>query len=196
MWIKYNQKSAVSRKDWEELKVDQLPKLTGKLFVGIKYGNDGANVAMSIAVKTDDDKIFVEVIDCQPVRQGNAWMLGFLKRADIGSVVIDGASGQAIMSGEMKDSRIKPPILPTVREIIAANSSFEQAVFKTSICHKGQPSLEQVVTNSDKRSIGTNGGFGYRSQLEDYDIALMDSILLAHWACSESKPPVKQIIRY
>lgn len=196
LWIKYNLKSAVSRKDWEELKVDHLPKLTGKLFVGIKYGNDGSNVAMSIAVKTDDDRIFVESIDCQPVRQGNAWMLGFLKRADIGSVVIDGASGQAIMSGDMKDSRIKPPILPTVREIIAANSSFEQAVFKASICHKGQPSLEQVVTNSDKRSIGTNGGFGYRSQLEDYDIALMDSVLLAHWACVEAKPPVKQKIRY
>ena len=87
----------------------------------------------------------------------------------------------------MKDSGIKKaPILPTVKEIIVANASFEQAVFKKSLCHTGQPSLEQVVTNCEKRAIGTNGGFGYKSQLEDYDIALMDSVMLAHWLCAES----------
>jgi len=32
-------------------KVDKLPKLKGNI-CGIKYGHDGTNVAMSIAVKT------------------------------------------------------------------------------------------------------------------------------------------------
>ena len=44
LWIKYNQKSAISQNEWEELKIDRLPKLKGKLFVGIKYGHDGTNV--------------------------------------------------------------------------------------------------------------------------------------------------------
>jgi len=63
--IRYNQKSVISQNEWEELKVDKLPKLKGKLFVGIKYGHDGTNVAMSIAVKTVDGDVFVESIDCQ-----------------------------------------------------------------------------------------------------------------------------------
>lgn len=196
LWLRYNQKSAISATEWDELKVQALPQLTGKLFVGVKYGNDGTNVAVSIAVKTKDDKIFIEALDCQPVRNGNDWIVAFLKSADIHSVVIDGASGQNLLAAEMKDVRLKPPILPTVREVIVANSAFEQAVFKQAVCHKGQPSLTQVITNSDKRSIGSNGGFGYRCQLEDYDIALMDSVLLAHWACAEAKPIVKQKIRY
>lgn len=196
LWLKYNQKSAISETEWAELKVNQLPKLTGKLFVGIKYGNDGTNVAMSIAVKTADDRIFIESIDCQSVRSGNAWILAFLQTADIQRVAIDGASGQALLAKDIKDIRLKPPILPTVKEVVLANSTFEQAVYQKTLCHKGQPSLVQVVTNSDKRPIGSSGGFGYRSQLEDYDIALLDSALLAHWLCAEAKPPVKQKIRY
>lgn len=194
LWLKYNQKSAIGATEWGALK--SKPDVTGKLFAGIKYGNDGTNISMSIAVKTKDGQIFVEVIDCQPVRNGNAWIVAFLSKADVQSVAIDGASGQNILAAEMKDARLKPPILPTVKEVIIANSLFEQAVFKKSLCHAGQPSLEQVVTNSDKRNIGSNGGFGYRSQLEDYDIALMDGIVLAHWLCAEAKPIVKQKIRY
>jgi len=196
LWLKYNQKSAISKTEWDSLRIDKLPKLAGKLFVGIKYGNDGTNAAMSIAVKTEDDRVFIETIDCQSIRQGNDWILRFLTSAQVQSVVIDGAGGQALLASEMKDARLKPPVLPTVREIIMANSAFEKSVYKGTIIHRGQPSLSQVVTNCDKRTIGSNGGFGYRSQLEDYDIALMDSVLLAHWACSESKPIIIQKIRY
>jgi phage terminase large subunit-like protein len=196
LWIRYNQKSAISEAEWDSLKVAKLPKLQGKLFVGIKYGHDGVNVAMSIAVKTAGGKIFVEAIDCQSVRNGNAWILGFLQKAETQQVVIDGASGQSLLASEMKELRLKAPTLPTVKEFIVANSSFEQGIFQGSICHKGQPSLSQIVTNCEKRAIGTSGGFGYKSQFDDYDIALMDSVILAHWACAESKPPKKQRIRY
>ena len=195
-WPKYNQKSAISEKEWLELKVKALPILRGPLFVGVKYGNDGANVAMSVAVKTLSGKIFVETLDCQSIRNGNQWLINFFKEADIESVVIDGQSGQSILTNEMKDFRLKAPVLPTVKEIINANASWEQGIYQKNICHAGQPSLEKVVTNCDKRNIGTSGGFGYKSQFDDMDICLMDSALLAHWACHNSKPKKKQQIRY
>lgn len=196
LWIQYNQKSAISENEWQALHVDRLPQLKGKLFVGIKYGHDGTNVAMSIAVKTVDDKIFVEAIDCQSLRNGNGWIIHFLRNADIQQVVVDGANGQKILSEAMKELKLKPPIMPTVKEIIVANSMFEQALFQQTICHRSQPSLFEVVTNCEKRPIGTSGGFGYKSQIEEYDIALMDSMILAHWACAEAKEPKKQKIRY
>lgn len=173
-----------------------MPVIKGPLSVGIKYGNDGTNVSMSIAVHTLSGKIFIETIDCQSVRNGNQWIINFLKKADVSSVVIDGASGQSILADEMKDFKLKKPLLPTVKEIINANSLWEQAVFQQSICHSDQPSLTTVVTNSDKRNIGSSGGFGYKSLLDDMDISLMDSALLAHWACSNSKPKKKQRIGY
>lgn len=196
LWIQYNQKSAISENEWKELNVDTLPKLKGKLFVGIKYGYDGTNVALSVAVKTEDDNVFVESIDCQSLRNGNGWMVHFLRNANIQQVVIDGANGQQILAEAMKQSGLKAPVLPTVKEIILANSMFEQALFQQEIQHMNQPSLFQVVTNCDKRNIGTGGGFGYRSQVEENDIALMESMVLAHWLAANDKPKKKQKIRY
>jgi phage terminase large subunit-like protein len=196
LWIRYNQKSAISENEWLALKAKAKPVFRGPLYVGIKYGHDGVNVALSIAVRTLSGKIFVEAIDCQSVRNGNAWIIAFLKEADVHKIVVDGASGQNLLAQEMKDVGLKKPILPTVKEIIVANATFEQALFQQSICHNDQPSLTQVVANCEKRNIGTSGGFGYRSQIEEYDIALMDSVILAHWACHNSKPPKKQKISY
>lgn len=195
-WPTYNQKSAISETEWNALKIEDLPQLQGQLFVGIKYGQDGTNVALSVAVRTKDKRVFVETVDCQSVRNGNHWIISFLKQADIAQIVIDGASGQKILNDELKDFHIKNTILPTVKEIIVANSMWEQAIYQQTLCHAGQPSLTKVATNCGKRNIGSNGGFGYRSHFDDMDISLMDSALLAHWACATTKPKKKQKVSY
>lgn len=195
-WPQYNQKSAISETEWQGLVVDKLPKFQGQLFAGIKYGQDGTNVALSVAVRTADKRVFVETIDCQSVRNGNAWLVHFLKKADVAQIVVDGASGQKVLDEELKDFKIKNVILPTVKEIITANSLWEQAIYQRTLCHSGQPSLTKVATNSEKRNIGSNGGFGYRSHFADMDISLMDSALLAHWVCATAKPKKKQKISY
>lgn len=191
-WPTFNQKSAISEKEWHDLKVEPMPELKGKLFIGIKYGQDGTNVAMAIAVRTDDNRIFVENIDCVSIRNGMQWIINFLKSADIEKIVVDGASGQELLAAEMKEFGIQKPILPTVKEIITANSLWEQSIVQQTLCHNDQPSLTAVVTNCDKRNIGSNGGFGYKSLYDDRDISLMDSALLAHWACYTTKPRKKQ----
>lgn len=198
LWISYNQKSVYSETEWKDLKVDKAPKHDSRLFLGIKYGRDGANVAMSIATRTDDGKIFIETIDCVSVRAGNRWMFDYLKNPNVQKVVIDGASGQQMLADQMKEAGIKKrPILPAVREVVLANTMFEQDLFAKKIVHCGQESLVQVVTNCEKRPIGSNGGFGYRSLVESYDIAIMDSAILAYWACATSKEaPIKQNISY
>lgn len=196
LWLKYNQKSAISKAEWEELKSETMPNLKGKLFVGIKYGHDGKNVAMSIAVKTKNDKIFVEAIDCREIRLSNWWIIDFLKEADISKVAVDGANGQTILKDEMKDAKLKPPILPTVKEIITANAAFEQGIYQQRITHMNQPSLTQSVSNCEKRAIGSNGGFGYKSLQDDIEISLLDSIVLAYWLCLQSKEKKKQKISY
>ena len=197
LWLKYNQKSEISEAEWSELKVRRVPALTGKLYVGIKYGRDGANAAMSIAVKTKSGKVFVESIDCQSTRNGNGWILNFLSRADIEEIVIDGAGAQDLLKSDIEEAKISPnPILPTVKEVIVANSDFKRGIDQMTIIHKDQPSLTQVVTNCEKRPIGSQGGFGYKAQYDDNEIALMDSIILAHWACNLSKPKTIQKIRY
>lgn len=195
-WPTYNQKSAISEAEWEALRLDEVPKFKGPMFVGIKYGQDGTNVALSISIKTDFDDSFVETVDCQSVRNGNGWIVNFLRKAKPSLIGIDGASGQKVLYDELREIGIRNVVLPTVKEIIVANAMFEQGVYQKTICHSGQPSLSKVVTNCDKRNIGSNGGFGYRSHFDDVDISLMDSALLAHWLCATTKPKKKQKISY
>lgn len=198
LWIRYNQKSAIGENEWNALKVDRLPKLSSRLFVGIKYGHTGENVALSIAAKTADGNIFVESIDCRPVRAGNQWIIDFLRIADIQDVVVDGANGQALLLEEIKDFKLKiKPLLPTVKQVIEANAAFEQGLFQRNIQHAGQPSLRNVVSNCEKRAIGSNGGFGYKAIKDDLESALLDSIIYAYWACSKAKKAkVKQKVSY
>lgn len=196
LWLKYNQKSAISKTEWNEMEVKNLPALQGPLYVGIKYGRDGTNVAVSIAVKTKDKKIFVETIDCREVKAGNGWILDFISNPSVKKVVVDGSNGQQLLADDMKELKLKAPDLPKVSDIITANSAFEQGIFQTNIVHMNQPSVEQAVSNCEKRAIGSNGGFGYKSQKEGIEIAILDSIILAYWACSTSKEKKKQKVSY
>ena len=187
LWIRYNQKSAISRAKWDSLLCETLPRLRGKLCVGIKYGVDGNNVAVTVAVRTADGKVFLEGYDCRPIRTGNAWIVAFLSEADTEKVVVDGAGNQDLLAAAMKKAKLKKPVLPTVKEVIKAHALFEQGLEQEGICHKDQPSMAQSVSNCERRNIGTSGGFGYKSLREDIDVVLLESAVLAYWACTENK---------
>lgn len=112
------------------------------------------------------------------------------------SVVVDGASGQELLASDMKRRKLKAPKLPTVKEIIMSNSVFSQAVAMKTLCHMGQPSVVQIVSNCEKRAIGSNGGYGFKSILDGAKVELMDSLILAHWLCGSKKERKKQKISY
>ncbi len=196
LWLRYNQKSAISQTEWEALKCENKPDIQKSLYVGIKYGHNGENVSMSVAVKTKSKKIFVEAIDCRPVRAGTKWIIDYLRAMRPRVVVVDGANGQLLLAKEMREAGMKAPILPTVKQIIAANATFEQGLYQADICHYNQPSLTKTVSNCEKRAIGSNGGFGYKGMQEEIEISLLDSVILAYWQCSEAKEKRKQVARY
>lgn len=196
LWLRYNQKSAISKNEWQALNVEQLPKLTGQLFVGVKFGHDGNNVSLSIAAKTNDGKTFIEAYACRPIRAGVAWIIDFVDKSDIRTVVVDGKNGIGILEDAMKKAHLKKPEVPTVAQIIKANAEFEQGLAQATIVHMEQSAVTQIVSNCEKRTIGSGGGFGYQSILDGADISILDSMILAHWACSEGKEKKKQNIAY
>ena len=192
LWIKYNQKSAISRNEWEALQVAKLPRLKGQLFVGIKFGIDGENVALSVAVRTEDDKIFCEVVGCKPIRDGVAWIVRFLQFADVRKAAVDGKNGAEVLLDACKSMKLKKPEQITVQQFIKANSLFDMAMEQGTLIHMHQSAVTQVVSNCERRKIGSNGGLGYRSLLDGADISLLDSMIIAHSLCSETKAEKKK----
>lgn len=199
LWLRYNQKSAISREEWQRCRLETKPVTAAvpHIFFGVKYAKHTSNVSLSAAVKTADEKIFVEAIDCRPVREGNSWIVAYLRNPHARQVIIDGANGQALLEADMKNAGVKcKAVLPKVAEVIEASAQFEQNLFAGRICHSGQPSLEQAVSNCEHRAIGSGGGFGYSSIMEGADVSLLESAVLAHWACANAKEKKKQKISY
>ena len=198
LWIRYNQQSAIQKTDWNKLLVSSLPGLRGMMNVGIKFGKENERVSMAIAVKTVDDRIFIEVIDSRMVRDGIDWMISFIRKAQkgINKIVVDGDNGQQLVSDALHKEKIKGCLLPTVKEVIKANTVFEQNILNGRLCRMEQPALTEVITNCEKRPIGSHGGFGYKAMRQSADDTLIDAVLLAAWATEEFTEPKKQKISY
>lgn len=195
-WLRYNQKSAISKAEWEEMQVERLPELEDDRFFGVKFGHNGDNVSLSVAAKTKDGKIFVECIDCRSLRDGIEWMMPYFQSKKCREIIVDGKNGQDILSARMKELKIKTPILPKVSEVITASSMFEQAIFAQTIVHMKQTSVTNIVSNCEKRPIGNGGGFGYSSLNDGIDVSILDSIILAHWRAASAKKKVVQRVSY
>lgn len=197
-WYKYSLKSAIPKDEWMSLACEEMPDIKGPLTVGIKHGKKLNTVSLSVAVRTWDDRIFVETIDCRPMRDGFSWIIAFLRKVYFSTVVIDGAAIQHDLKKSLDDLKIKPTaMLPKVTEVIEASVMFEQMLADRQVCHMGQTSLVESVSNCDHRPIGSSGGFGYISIKEDVDVSLLESAVLAAWArLKDDKPKKKQTASY
>lgn len=198
LWLKYNQKSAISKDEWAKCKIDKIPEISKstRLYFGVKFSKTTQNVSLAVAFK-NDEKVFVEAIDCRSVRDGNAWIMDYLFNHRAEKVAIDGAGNQNILENDMKNAQVKcKSVLPKVSQVIEANALFEKCLFEGQICHNDQPALTQAVSNCDHRAIGTGGGFGYNSILDGADVSLLEAVTLAHFLCKNAKEKKKQTISY
>ena len=198
LWLKYSQKSAISREEWERCALPVKPDIGAKprVFFAVKYGKTG-HVTLSAAVKLADGKVFVEAVDCRPIKDGNDWIIAFLRNPHAEVAAIDGAGQNTVLVADMKNAEVKcKPLLPKVSEVTEANALFEKQLFAGSLCHMNQPALKQAVENCEHRAIGSGGGFGYTSILEGADISLLESVSLAHWLAVNAKERKKQKISF
>lgn len=197
LWIDYNLSSAITEADWQKTEIKKLPKLKGKTYVGIKYGVNGINVALTVACKTDDDHIFISAYDSRNIREGNAWIISYLQTIkSLDRVVVDGRGNDEILAKEMKIANLRKPITPANSDFMLANSQFEQAVFNDGLYHMAQPTLDIAVTNCEKKKYGNRGAFIYVPNVETIDITIMESAVLAHWLCLNTKESKGQTVGY
>jgi phage terminase large subunit-like protein len=152
---------------------------------------------MSIAVRTADGRIFLETIDCESQANGFGWIVRFLSRARVGAVAVDGKGKTELLQEALKQNGVRVKYVPLeTAQAITAYSGFRQSIDDQSICHMGQPSVTQSVANCEKRMIGTNGAFGFRSLKPEVDVTIVESMALARWMCSTSRERRKQRIGY
>ncbi|MBR2592250.1 MAG: terminase [Oscillospiraceae bacterium] len=197
-WYQYSLKSAISEAEWRQSEVQKAPSLSKDRFFAVKFGKDAANAVLSVASRTaDDSAVFVEAIDCRPIRGGVEWILPYLQNPNCAGVIIDGDAGKQMLLDVIRERKIRVKAeTATVQEVITANASFEAAIFGGGLCHIDQEPVRNAISNCEHRPIGSSGGFGYKTLDDAYEVCLIEATALAYWKCSESKTKRKQKIQY
>lgn len=197
LWYSYQIQSAITEEIWSETitKMDDI-KLTGKLAVGIKFGISGENTCLSVACQTEDGTPFIQALACKPTIYGVSWIVELLKRLDYSDIMSDGKSGQEMLEKALKNAGLKHHVTASVGNVVTACAEFETAINNKKILHCPQVALDRVTTNTKKRKIGSGGGFGYDSIVEGYEIAILESAILAHHVLINRKEHKKNTAKY
>src|SRR5690606_36968702 len=104
-------------------------------------------------------------------------------------IVVDGKSGVGYLVGALRDAGVRNKnlvLLPTLDQVLAAHSMFEQAVITGGLTHPGKDAFDEQVLSATKRAIGKAGGFGWEAP-DGGTVVALDAVTLAHWAAKTTK---------
>lgn len=179
----------IARKDWDACKTMSPPD-EGTMVYAVKFSPDGMRGSLAVCVKPEDGKPYIEVIESRVLTDGIEWFVSWLtERKDRpANIVIDGKANARTLYERLIDNKVAQKALcePSTGEVITACSTIVNAVKERGVSHYGQPDLDVSATMSDKRRIGTSGGFGFESN-DKADATLIEACALAYWKAMTTK---------
>lgn len=193
-WLPKVANALISKDEWQKclIKPEQSPQ-NGLVAYGVKFSPDGAEVALSVAIKCEGEIPHVELICIKRMSEGTSWLAKWLlDRANVGAcVAVDGKAGSGALAEKLLD-RVprKYLVLMKTQEAITAASMFLEAVQNGKVTHIEQPALDSSVLSVWKRKIGNNGGWGFGGDTS----CAIESAAQALWAVMTTKrdPKYKQ----
>lgn len=184
--------------DWTACATDS-PPMDGVTVYAVKFSADGSVGTLSACVKPKDGLPYVEVIANQSLSHGIGGLADWLiaRKGEAANIVVDGKSNASALVDRLIAGKVskKAIVTPSSSDVVAAYSTMLNLVKERGVTHYGQPALDASATLSERRSIGSNGGFGFRSN-EKADATLIESCSLALWQALRTKrnPKRKQRI--
>lgn len=188
----------IRNSDWSACKVDN-PKKEGLVVYAVKFSPDGLVGTMAACHKPDEGNPFVYVVESRSMSSGLAWFVDILSKnhGKAAQIVIDGASNAQALTDRLIDAGVpyKVIIRPRTNDVVAACASLSNAVKEHAIAHYGQPALDASATETKKRKIGQNGGWGFAST-DEADATLIEACALAYWGAmtTKRKPGRKAVV--
>lgn len=188
----------IDESDWHACKVDN-PSKDGIVVYAVKFSPDGAVGTLAACHKPDDGIPFVYVVESRSMSHGLSWFVDKLseRKDKAANIVIDGQSNAQALNDMLLDRGVAHVVIkrPSTADVIAANSSFVNAIKERKVCHYGQPALDESATKSAKRQIGKHGGFGFAST-DEADATLVEACALAYRGAmtTKRKPGRKAVV--
>ena len=178
----------ISTRDWDACK-NEHPQRGGIVCYAVKFSPDGS-VGTLAACHRGDGSPFVYVVDSRSLSHGIGWFVEKLSglAGDAAQIVIDGQSNAQALTERLLSAGVSSRCIvrPRTADVISACSGIANAVRERQVTHYGQPALDVSATQSRRRRIGSNGGWGFAST-DTADATLIESCALAYWAAMTTK---------
>ena len=188
----------IDESDWDACKVDN-PRNDGTVTYAVKFSPDGSVGTLAACHKPDDGIPFVYVVESRSMNGGLSWFVDNLaeRKGKAAQIVIDGQGNAQALNDLLLERGVPRVVIkrPNAADVIAANSSFVNAIKERQVTHYGQPALDDSATKSAKRKIGNNGGFGFAST-DEADATLVEACALAYRGAmtTKRKPGRKAVV--
>jgi hypothetical protein len=185
--------TAPSEIDWDQWAAlaTTAPPLDGRVAYAVRFSADGARVALAAAVRPLVGVPHVELVRVRDMSAGTGWLVDWLVSRWRGAarITVDGKAGAGALVNSLREAKIPARVLhtPTTDEVIAAHSMIAEAIRSASMSHFSQEPLDSAARNAGRRSIGTAGGWGWKSLSPDVDVTPLDAATLALYAVATGK---------
>lgn len=188
----------IRKGEWDACAISD-PVKAGTVVYAVKFSADGSTGAIAACHKSDTRDPFVYVVDSRPMAHGVGWIVDRLAPVakDAAQIIVDGKSHDKVTIDRLKESGVRQKVFMQP-DIVAACSALLDAVQGRRITHYNQPALNISATRTERRKIGTQGGWGFESNEEEgADATLVEAVALAYWGAmtTKRKPGRKAVVR-
>jgi hypothetical protein len=195
IWDIDSPRALIKSSVWDELVADTLP-IDGIVAVGVKFSADGERISVGLAVNPDDGPVCVASLGVAPMASGVGQALEWIVQRwpAIDQIVLDGLSGAGEAKLSLREAGVpaKRVKVLTTPEAVTAHAGFLRDVHESNMRHAGQPGLDVQVRHAMRRSIGTNGGWGWKPTAATHDVTALDAVTLArHGAVTTNRKRTK-----
>jgi hypothetical protein len=159
------------------------PDLLPARAYGVRFSPGGDRMALAVAALTDDDRVFVEVLDSGPTSVGlgglTQWLSERWEGAD--AIVIDGLANAGLLNEALLEARVPARRIKRTgpADVTTASARLVELVRFKRLAHAGQPGLTEAATRATRRLIGTQGGWGFECSDSTVDMPALEAVALA-----------------
>ena len=191
--------SVISEEEWNRCRV-RNPKRDGRVVYSVKFSGDGKSYTFAACHRPDEGKPFVYVVENKTTEHGLSSLVKKLSDnwRKVAAIVIDGESHSQALYDRLRKEGVRKTVLikPTAAQAKSAYSGFVNAVREEAVTHFGQPALDKSATGTERRAIGSNGGWGFQST-DIAEASLVESCAWALWGAmnTKRKPGRRAVVR-
>lgn len=186
MWEEAATTAVIDPKSWAAC-ADEHSTATDRLVLGIDVNPERTIASVGLAGLRPDGRTHVELVE---TRTGTAWVAGFVedvcRKNRIATVVVDGISPAGALVDDLERRKVRTTVTSVAQMGQACGRLFD-GVMDMQLVHIGQPQLDTALAGARKRSIGTEGAWGWNRKNTTVDITPLVAVTLACWGVGAAK---------